>query len=47
MRPDSIPELKGKAAREFEEQIRKEYTPQQKWVLKEAVNTYRKVKSKQ
>jgi len=44
MKPDCIPEIRGKAAREFEAKIRQGPTAQQKRVLKEAIVTYKKVK---
>jgi hypothetical protein len=44
MKPDSIPELKGKVARAFEAKISKATSPRQKWILKEAVEAYKKIK---
>jgi hypothetical protein len=44
MKPECIPEIRGKAAREFEAKIRQGPSAQQKRVLKEATNVYRKVK---
>jgi hypothetical protein len=44
MKPECIPEIRGKAAREFEAKIRQGPTVQQRWVLQEAIRTYKKVK---
>jgi hypothetical protein len=44
MKPDCIPEIKGKAARQFEAKIRIQSSPQKKWILKEATVVYKKVK---
>ena len=44
MKPDSIPELKGKAARAFEKRIREPCTPQHKWLLRKAEVVYETVK---
>lgn len=44
VKPDSIPELRGKAARQFEARVRKPPTPQQKWVLKKAELVYKTIK---
>jgi len=44
LKPDSIPVLKGKAAREFERKIREPSSPKKKWVLREASKVYRDIK---
>lgn len=44
MKPECIPEIRGKAAREFEAKIRQGPTVQQKWILKEAIAVYKKAK---
>jgi hypothetical protein len=44
MKPDSVPELKGKVAKEFEAKIREQSSPQKKWLLKEASEIYKTVK---
>jgi hypothetical protein len=44
--PEPIPVLTGKAAREFEKQIRKPPTEKQKQLMKEADEAYRLIKRK-
>lgn len=44
MKPESIPEIRGKAAREFEAKIKEKPSAQKKWILKEATRVYSKVK---
>jgi hypothetical protein len=44
MRPEPIPELKGKVAREFEARIREPLSSKQKWILKEASRVYKSIK---
>ena len=46
MKPDCIPEIKGKAAREFEARVKLGPSVQQKRFLQEACIAYKKVKVK-
>jgi hypothetical protein len=44
MKPDCIPEIKGKAARQFEDRVKLGPSVQQKKFLQEACAVYKKVK---
>ena len=44
MKPDCLPEIKGRAAREFEARVKQGPSAQQKKFLQEACVAYKKVK---